>query len=1144
MQMPRHPAVVSKREDLGVIEMRQTTGKTGMRVRAGKAWRIAFMALAFLAALGVPSGAITIQHSLNDLVSQSATIAVGTVTAMSYEVVDGHAWTKVTIAREAHPELGGTTGPIEFSVPGGFVGPDLIEKVTDTPSFEIGDRALVMLKPGTDGKMGVVGGTQGKVDVSENGMVNSSSATLQSLLANISAIRAGSAPSSIPVPESALTLDCCSYALDEIDHQPIRWDSPNPSISYKIYDNSGVTGARTEIQQAAGSWNSVACSSARLSYGGVASACGDNICCWADLGVSGPVARTSYTLTAAVPHMITAFQIQFNNRFTWSTNCAANTIDIETVALHELGHVLGLGDLTGTCSSYAMYSPIALGTCKHDPTLDGPCLTALYTSAPTLSTFDINNGATTTNSTTVTLNHTATCSPTYYMASESSLFSGASWITYSATPTFTLSSAPGSKTVYFKVKNATGTSSSRNDGITLLAAGPTAPSSPGATNVTTNSISWTWHDNSSTETGFKVYADPGVGPPTNIRTTTAAGATSWDYSPSPTGLDANTQYAFQVSATDGAIESTRTPNFAKYTLALAPTFGGSGDGKINCDKGSGGSTWYPASTNVTFTAVNGFGTGLTKASSYRYIWNTSAGEPSWSGASSWIVGTQALTGDGTRYLHIQSASGSGDYNTATLQLGPYNIDSAAPSAPVPVTDSGVYQADTTQLSASWAAASDSGSGVCEYQYAIGTSPTILVVGWTSAGTTLSATATGLTLAPGSVYYWYVRARDCAGNYGATASSDGITITGGPAVSIDAAKDLPNGTIVGLYSKTVTAICDNGFYAQDAPPWPGIRVDCAKPTGLAVGSIVDIVGATLVTSADGEKYVTGTAVLGTGTVTPYAVGLTNGSMRGAGRNYDAVTGSGQQGTEGGVGLNSIGMLVRTWGRLSSSGSGTVQSWNFDTDPGFTFEGSWAYGTPTGGGSSCHDPTTGYTGTKVVGYNLSGDYANGIVSPYYATTPAVNCSGYTGVHLSFYRWLGVERNNYDHASLQASNDGTTWTTLWSNPNSDLCDGAWVAQDFDISSVADGQATVYVRWGMGSTDSSVSYCGWNIDDVRIYGTSATYLMDDGSGFGLRTVFPTGMVPPSPGAYISATGICSCYKDLAGKVQPMLKVTGWQPQ
>ena len=63
--------------------------------------------------------------------------------------------------------------------------------------------------------------------------------------------------------------------------------------------------------------------------------------------------------------------------------------------------------------------------------------------------------------------------------------------------------------------------------------------------------------------------------------------------------------------------------------------------------------------------------------------------------------------------------------------------------------------------------------------------------------------------------------------------------------------------------------------------------------------------------------------------------------------------------------------------------------------------WAWGTPAGVSG---DPAAGYSGTKVVGYNLSGGYPNNMGSALYATTPAIDCSGYNAVTLDFWRWLG--------------------------------------------------------------------------------------------------------------------------------------------
>ena len=88
---------------------------------------------------------------------------------------------------------------------------------------------------------------------------------------------------------------------------------------------------------------------------------------------------------------------------------------------------------------------------------------------PVVSTFQINNGAADTTSRTVTLNNTATGSPTHYKASESPTFKSATWwkAYTKGRPSFTLSTGYGTKTVYFKVKNANGESSVVSDTITL-----------------------------------------------------------------------------------------------------------------------------------------------------------------------------------------------------------------------------------------------------------------------------------------------------------------------------------------------------------------------------------------------------------------------------------------------------------------------------------------------------------------------------------------------------------------------------------------------------------------------------------------------------------------------------------------------------
>ncbi|MBU0641071.1 MAG: hypothetical protein KKB50_19605 [Planctomycetes bacterium] len=164
------------------------------------------------------------------------------------------------------------------------------------------------------------------------------------------------------------------------------------------------------------------------------------------------------------------------------------------------------------------------------------------------------------------------------------------------------------------------------------------------------------------------------------------------------------------------------------------------------------------------------------------------------------------------------------------------------------------------------------------------------------------------------------------------------------------------------------------------------------------------------------------------------------------------------------------------------------WDLDTNPGWTTTGQWAWGHPTGGGGEYGypDPTGGHTGSNVYGYNLSGDYTNNMPE-YNLTTAAIDCTGFTRVTLKFWRWLGVEQPTFDHAYVRVSNDGTNWTTVWEN-DAQITDNSWQQQSYDISAIANDQPTVYVRWTMGTTDTSWRFCGWNIDDVEIWAVAAS--------------------------------------------------------
>ena len=162
----------------------------------------------------------------------------------------------------------------------------------------------------------------------------------------------------------------------------------------------------------------------------------------------------------------------------------------------------------------------------------------------------------------------------------------------------------------------------------------------------------------------------------------------------------------------------------------------------------------------------------------------------------------------------------------------------------------------------------------------------------------------------------------------------------------------------------------------------------------------------------------------------------------------------------------------------------------TDPGWTTTGEWAYGTPTGGGGTSYgykDPTSGATGSNVYGVNLSGDYSLTAGDPQYLTTTALNLVGFTATHLRFKRWLNADMAPFCTETVEVSNDGTTWTNLFTNPtDTAVSENAWTTQTYTLGAAMDNQPAVYIRWGHQIGSGAYVYSGWNIDDIEILGTA----------------------------------------------------------
>ena len=155
--------------------------------------------------------------------------------------------------------------------------------------------------------------------------------------------------------------------------------------------------------------------------------------------------------------------------------------------------------------------------------------------------------------------------------------------------------------------------------------------------------------------------------------------------------------------------------------------------------------------------------------------------------------------------------------------------------------------------------------------------------------------------------------------------------------------------------------------------------------------------------------------------------------------------------------------------------------------------WEIGVPTGLGGNYGnpDPSNAVSGTHVIGNDLIGvgtyfgDYETNLAEDSnWVYSPPIDCTGTNSTTLYFQRHLNVEGSGCDSAFIEVSTDGSAWSEVWSEAGITTEDSAWSQFSYDISTWANDQPTVYVRFEIGETDGSWQYSGWNIDDLQIRG------------------------------------------------------------
>ncbi|MFC1499092.1 choice-of-anchor D domain-containing protein, partial [Verrucomicrobiota bacterium] len=173
----------------------------------------------------------------------------------------------------------------------------------------------------------------------------------------------------------------------------------------------------------------------------------------------------------------------------------------------------------------------------------------------------------------------------------------------------------------------------------------------------------------------------------------------------------------------------------------------------------------------------------------------------------------------------------------------------------------------------------------------------------------------------------------------------------------------------------------------------------------------------------------------------------------------------------------------------SGGSILYKADMDVDPGWSLGDHWEYGKPTGRifSPTCglYDPDSGYTGDNVIGNNLDGHYPSFDI-PVYATTPAIDCTGFRDMRVRYRFWLGRlgETMFIDQAQVYSLASGVS-NYLWGTDSLGDLGGVWIRNDVVLGSLTDNHSDVNVRWTLNSAYRSGTYCGWNIDDVVVYGT-----------------------------------------------------------
>lgn len=222
-------------------------------------------------------------------------------------------------------------------------------------------------------------------------------------------------------------------------------------------------------------------------------------------------------------------------------------------------------------------------------------------------------------------------------------------------------------------------------------------------------------------------------------------------------------------------------------------------------------------------------------------------------------------------------------------------------------------------------------------------------------------------------------------------------------------------------------------------------------------------------------------------------------------------------------------------VSPTGSRTIYTTQYFEDfegiHNWDLTGEFEVSQPGGSGGlpGLPDPSSAFSGTKVLGTDLSGlgfypfNYEPDLneEASYRATSPTLNLFYYKNLNLFFQRYLNIEV--WDSAYVQISIDnGNSWINIWDNYNKWISDFQWNQQRIQIADQFSRTNQLKIRYKLGPTNGVDNYSGWNIDDIYLTGEFIT-----------RDVGVSEWIYPLSGSgHTSADSVIVCIKNYGGAV------------